>query len=237
MGLFAALVAVFVSVLAVLGLGGAVLFYFANAPDEVSEWIHAVDFEVTPMAPIFAEEDTQQCKDLINQFYTDSTASFDQAQTNKATFDSIYATILANKALYDVNFVGADTLEGNAEFRDWVLGSDWYDFKDETTAVPAFNKAMEAQFGADAAAITEADYLQEAAWALVYYREGYGLESLIAYDEPHYPLEIFQACDIYTQLIGVAYANYLVRYCCDARPANLQPFLEHLGQFVLDQAD
>ena len=96
---------------------------------------------------------------------------------------------------------------------------------------------MEVKFGADATAITDAEQLEEAAWALVEYREGYGLESLIYYDEPHYPLETFQECTIYTQLIGVVYANYLVRNCCDARPDNLQPFLDRLGQFVLDQAD
>ena len=153
------------------------------------------------------------------------------------TFDAIYQSILANKVLYNVKFVGEDSFDGNEDFRDWILGSDWYDFNAQDSVVPEFDEVMEAQFGADAVAITDADGLEGAAWALVEYREGYGLESLIYYDEPHYPLETFQECTIYTQLIGVVYANYLVRNCCDARPDNLQPFLDRLGQFVLDQAD
>ena len=80
-------------------------------------------------------------------------------KTNDVTFDAIYDTILENKALYNVKFVGTNSLAGNAEFRDWILGSDWYDVHAEDTAVPAFDDAMEAEFGANAAAITEADHL------------------------------------------------------------------------------
>ena len=75
------------------------------------------------------------------------------------TFDAIYQTILENKALYNVKFVGEDSFEGNEEFRDWILGSDWYDFKAQDSIVPEFDEAMEARFGADAVAITDADYL------------------------------------------------------------------------------
>ena len=171
---------------------------------------------------------------MINQFYTDSSESWLEAKNNDLLFQEIYASILDLKAQFAVKFVGEDSFDGNAEFRDWVLGSDWYDFNAQDTVVPQFDDAMEVQFGADATAITDAEQLEEAAWALVEYREDYGLESLIYYDVPHYDFETFQECSIYTQLIGSTYAEYLIRNCCDARPHNLTMFLERLNRFVLD---
>ena len=231
------IVAIVASFLAMLGLGATAYLYWFSLPDDVKEWAKEVDFDETPQAPIFNDDDSQECRDLINQFYTDSSESWLETKNNDLLFQGIYASILDLKAQYDVKFVGEDSVDGNAEFRDWVLGSDWYDFNAQDTVVPQFDDAMEVKFGADAIAITDADQLEEAAWALVQYREGYGLESLTYYDEPHYTFETFQECTIPTQIIGIAYAEYLVRYCCDARPDNLTTFMERLGQFVLDQAD
>ena len=94
---------------------------------------------------------------MINQFYTDASESWLEAKNNDLLFQGIYASILDIKAQYNVKFVGEDSFDGNAEFRDWVLGSDWYDFNAQDTVVPQFDDEMEAQFGADAVAITDAD--------------------------------------------------------------------------------
>ena len=158
----------------------------------------AIDYQQAPMAPVFNAGDSNSCMDLINEFYEEATDVYNYYKENDETIDAIYDQILTNKALNSVKFVGEDSLDGNASFRDWVLGQDWYDINAPDTDVPEFDATMEAMFGASAGAVTTAHQLQTMSWHLVHYREGYGLEDLIYYDEPHYPAETFEECSIST---------------------------------------
>ena len=197
----------------------------------------AIDYTQAPTAPTFNADDSSSCMSLINSFYDDATSAFNTSQENNATFDALYAKILTNKALNSVKFVGEDSLDGNASFRDWVLGQDWYDVWDPDTDVPEFDETMEAMFGANGEEVTTANQLQTASWHLVFYREGYNLEDLIFNDEPYYPVDTFDECSVSTQSTGIIYAMYLSNYCCDNRVENLLPFLESLDQWVSDQAN
>ena len=136
------------------------------------------------MPPLISSQDSFQCVELIWDLYNHLSLPFTISKENDETFASLYEGILAKKAQYGVKFVGSDCPDGNAAFRDWVLGDDWYKSHSPDEPVPEFDFAMEDRFGPNGVEITTAKQLEEAAYDLVYYRDMFGLEDLIHDDEP-----------------------------------------------------
>ena len=52
------IVAIVASFLAMLGLGATAYLYWYFVPDDVKEWAGKVDFDETPQAPIFSDDDS-----------------------------------------------------------------------------------------------------------------------------------------------------------------------------------
>ena len=98
----ALLIAGIASLITLLGAGLALYFFAYSVEEAVDILLENIDYNVAPVEPFSDDDDSQVCKDLIEEFYQDATSGFNNAKENKEDFADTYAEILLNMQTLDV---------------------------------------------------------------------------------------------------------------------------------------
>ena len=202
--------------------------------EELVGWIWPTDFITTkPPEPIFNSEDSQTCKDGIEQLYTQAAENHAGVIADNQKLQNSYRKILQNQETYDIE------LSNNSEFEEWSKQQSMIEFGSDQASDLSWTASVKQFFSFSLRTEEEVD---EAINALYWWRVNNDLESAPVecnrrrlQDQANNETAIYDECSVNTQVLGDILIEYTQLGKCDNRAVNFYPLLDQIVTWMDNQ--